>query len=391
MPDTKSPPPVWAEIDLTILQKNLAVIRSYLGGHTKLLGVVKHDAYGHGARAIAKFLGANGIDFLGVGRVEEGIELRKAGIDTPILVMGPALAGDAQNIVRYRLTPTVCGLELADTLQQYCDACGSHLDIHLRIDTGRGGIGILPEHFESLLSKIVTKQRLRIEGLFAHLVSAYRGEHERLKAEIADFNRCVACAASNGVAIPLIHVLSSPGIVMVPEANFTMVRIGTALLGLPSFKGRNMNGLEPVMQFKTRILKISRLSGWVTLGYTCRIKQDEALKVAVLPIGYGDAPFLMFLKDGEVLVKGKRARILGKPCMGNLLIDVTGIPDIAVDDEVVVFGKQQDQVVSVAELAEKSGIDTICCESLCMLGKQVKRMYTDGTPLQIEAGVGSLL
>ena len=377
MPVTAANPPVWAEINLTILQKNLAIIRSDLG-RAKLLAVVKHDAYGHGAREIAAFLTANGIDYLGVGRVEEGIELRKAGIGAPILVMGYSWADDAAAIVRHQLTPMVCDLDLADALQHFCKVYQSDLKIHIRVDTSRGGLGVLPEQFESLLLKILTRKRLRVEGIFTHLASAYRGEREWIAAEITAFLRCVACATSHDVPIPLVHASSSPGMMRVPEAHYSMVRIGTALLGLPSFRNQPMNGLEPIMQLKTRIQKISRLSGLLTLGYNCRVKQDGVLKVAVLPLGYGDAPFLMHLRDGEVLVKGGRARILAKPGMGNLLIDVTPIPDVAENDEVVIFGAQQGQAVSVAELAEKSAIDTTCCESLCMLGKQVKRLYVEG-------------
>jgi alanine racemase len=373
-----SKPLAWAEINLTLLQKNLNIIRSYLDGHTKLLGVVKHDAYGHGACAIAKFLAANGIDYLGVGRVAEGIELRQAGIATPILVMGLSFAGEAESIVRHQLTPTVCDPEFADALQQYCDVYQSNLKIHIRVDTGRGGIGVHPEHFESFLLQIIAKKRLRIEGIFTHLISAYRGERESVTTEIADFNRCVACAAANDVQIPLQHAASSPGILRVPEANFTMVRSGTALWGLPSFPGQKMDGLQPIMQLKSRILNISRLSGLAMLGYTCPVKLEGDLKVAVLPLGYGDASFLIYLKNGEVLVKGRRVRILGQPCMGHLLLDVTPFPEIAVGDETVVFGKQQGQSVSVTELAEKSGVTLQCCESLCMVGKQVTRLYVEG-------------
>jgi alanine racemase len=387
MAATHSKPLVWAEVNLALLQKNLSIIRSYLGGHTKILGVVKSDAYGHGACAIGKFLATQGIDFLGVGRVEEGIELRKAGIEIPILVMGLSLTSDAETIVQYRLTPMVCDLQLADALQQYCNIYQSDLKIHIRIDTGRGGIGVLPEHFENLLLQIVTRKRLRIEGIFVHPVSAYQEDQKELQAEITAFNHCVACATANGVPISLVHVASSPGIIRFPEVNYAMVRTGTALLGLPSFKDQNMNGLEPVMQLKTRILKISSLSGLLSLGYTCRVNHAEPLKIAVLPIGYGDAPFLMYLRDGEVLVKGKRAHILGKPCMGHLLIDVTRIPDIAAADEVVVFGQQQDQYLSVAEQAEKSGVAAICCESLCMLEKQVKRIYSGEVSLPVDAEI----
>jgi alanine racemase len=377
MPIVQSQPLVWAEINLTLLQKNLTLIRSYLGGHTKLLGVVKHDAYGHGACVIAKFLAENGIDYLGVGRVAEGVELREAGITLPILVMGLSLAGEVERIIRYQLTPTVGDREFADALQYACDVYQSDLPIHIRVDTSRSGIGVLPEHFESLLLQISAKKRLRVEGVFTHPVSTYQGEREWIKAEIDAFNRCVVRAVVHGISIPLQHVASSPGILRFPEAHFTMVRSGTALWGLPSFPNQKMDGLQPIMQLKTRILNIGRLSGLLMPGYTCPVKLDGDLIAAVLPLGYGDAPFLMYLKDGEVLVRGRRARILGQPCMGHLLLDVTRIPKIAAGDEVVVFGRQQGLSVGVAELAEKAGIALERCESLCMLGKQITRFYVE--------------
>ncbi|MGD8400961.1 MAG: alanine racemase, partial [Bacillota bacterium] len=266
MPIVQSQPLVWAEINLTLLQKNLTLIRSYLGGHTKLLGVVKHDAYGHGACVIAKFLAENGIDYLGVGRVAEGVELREAGITLPILVMGLSLAGEAERIIRYQLTPTVGDREFADALQYACDVYQSDLPIHIRVDTSRSGIGVLPEHFESLLLQISAKKRLRVEGVFTHPVSTYQGEREWIKAEIDAFNRCVVRAVVHGISIPLQHVASSPGILRFPEAHFTMVRSGTALWGLPSFPNQKMDGLQPIMQLKTRILNIGRLSGLLTPG-----------------------------------------------------------------------------------------------------------------------------
>jgi alanine racemase len=375
MPIVQSQPLVWAEINLTLLQKNLAIIRSYLGGHTKLLGVVKHDAYGHGACVIAEFLAANGIDYLGVGRVAEGVELRQAGITIPILVMGFSLAGEAERIIRYQLTPTVGDREFADALQHACDVRQSNVKIHIRVDTSRSGIGVLPEHFESLLLQINANQRLRVEGVFTHPASIYQGRRKRIKAELDMFNRCIARATAHGISVPLQHAVSSPGIFRIPQAHMTMVRCGTALWGLPSFPNQKMNGLQPIMQLKTRILNIGRLSGLITPGYTCPVQRDGDMLAAVLPLGYGDAPFLMDLKDGEVLVRGRRVRILGQPCMGHLLLDVTGISKIAVGDEVVVFGRQRGRSVGVAELAEKAGIALQRCESLCMLGKQITRVY----------------
>lgn len=366
---------VWAEIDLKALKKNVEFIRSLIDKDTKIMGVIKFNAYGHGAVEIGRVLLENGVHALGVAKAEEGIELRKAGIEDPILIMDMSFPEEAGEIVRYSLTPMVSSIELADALECCSSKEQKKTGIHIRVDTSMGNIGVQPADFKNFLKKIKMKKNLTIEGFFTHLVSVYRGDKEIIDTQMALFQELLFLLDEEEMSIPLIHASSSPGIFRLPEANFSMVRIGTSLYGLPSFKNQNLNGLEPVMQLKTRIVSLHSLQGIYSLGYTGSISINKYSKIAVIPVGYGDIPSLMFIKNGEVLVNGKIVPVLGKAFMGHMLIDVSRVPQADIGDEVVIFGRQLEQRITAEEIAEKSGAGVERCESICMFDRKIKRIY----------------
>lgn len=368
---------VWAEIDLKTLKKNLRIIRSLISNTTKIMGVVKFDAYGHGAVNIGRVLVENGIDALGVASAEEGVQLRNSGIEAPILIMNKSLSEEVEEIVYYNLTPMVCSMDFAEELACCTQKTQKTLGVHVRVDTSDSNIGVKPKDFKGFVEKLKKKKNIYLNGIFTHIISAYTGDIRALEEEISLFKKTIAFFEQNSNYDLLIHAYSSPGIFKYSESQFPMIRTGTSLYGLPSFKHQDMKGLEPVMQLKSRIIDIHSNDSLKHMEYTGITELKGSVRTALVPVGYGYVPALIHMKDGNVLVNGVRVPVLGSAFMDHIIVDVSKLPNVKKGDEVVVFGRQSDQVISVQEVAEKCGISVERCESICLLNSKVKRVYVD--------------
>ena len=368
--------PVWIEIDTSAFKKNIRVIRALIQDNTRIMGVVKFNAYGHGAVRTAQVLMENGIDVLGVACSEEGVELRKAGVEASILILNNSFSGNASEIVEYNLIPTIYSIDFADEINYYSQKAQKNTEIHIRLDTG-SSIGVRYDELREFLQEIKKKKNLFVGGVFTHFMSTYLGEKQSMNTEFNLFKNLVEFFNEENIDIPIIHGYSSPGIFRFCKLEFSMIRLGTSLYGLRSFKEQNMEFLEPVMQLKTRILDICHKSRDSCMGYTERIQFNKEIRTALIPVGYGHMPHLMFMKDGEVLVRGARAPVIGKAFMGHMIIDITNVCDAEVGDEVVIFGKQNYKNISAEELAMKCGIDIERCESVCLLDRSIKRVYIE--------------
>ena len=368
---------LWSEINLSAINRNIQTIRKLININTKIMGVVKFDAYGHGAVEIGKSLVKNGIDALGVASTEEGIELRKAGIEAPILIMNMSLPDTAMEIIQYDLTPMVCSLNFVNELDTCSQKAQKKLGIHIRVDISDSNIGVKPEDFERFLKKVEKKKNLFVTGLFTHLISAYVGDIKVLVEEIKRFKQLLSFFNKESSDTMLVHALSSPGIFRLPEADFSMMRIGTSLFGLPSYKNQDMKDLEPVMQLKTRIIDICINGTQRHMEYTGVTAIKKNIRTGLIPVGYGYVPAFLFMRNGKVLVNGAKVSILGRAFMGHMIIDITQLPDVKIGDEVVIFGRQQDQYITVEEVAEKCGIDVEKCESICMMDRRIKHVYME--------------
>ncbi|MGE5606419.1 MAG: alanine racemase [Bacteroidota bacterium] len=372
----KGLPPVWAEVNFERLQHNLTVIYNRLKPGTKVMAVVKGNAYGHGSVMIATELARLGVDYFAVATVDEGVELRVSRIKGMILILEMIGPEQLDLVVNYELTPTVYSLEQAEMLAKKADQLKKTIKIHLRIDTGVGGIGASQQEIRQLFFKIRRSKSLIIEGVYTHLTSDYRGDNDSVQNQITMFNQILSEIKESGATVSLIHVASSLSVLTRPEIHFNMVRPGIALYGIPPVEGLEEVGLKPIMQLKTRISCIRKLEANQEIGtYHGKFIAVQPINYAIIPIGYADAFFLLTTVKGKVLIKGKRAPIIGQARMNHILVDVTMIPEAAVGDEVVIIGEQGEEAITAQEATQSAGIAAMNCESVCLFSNRVPRIY----------------
>lgn len=364
----------WVEIDLDSFQKNWAEIRRLVGPDVKIMEVVKADAYGHGAIEIANVARKNGAYALGVANADEGAQLRISGIDGPIVILSPSPVGEIGEIIRYTLTPSVSDLAFAEELDARARKAGVWIPVHIEIDTGMGRGGILQREAVSTIERIVRLPHLKLEGVFTHLASGedpndtYNMEQYRL------FSAVLHELSQHQITVPLRHMSNSGGILNFRAFDFDLVRPGLISYGIyPSPETQNRATLYPVMAFKTHVVLLKELPPGSSIGYNRTYTTSLQTRVATIPIGYGDGYGVILSNQGEVLIHGKRASIIGRVSMDMCTVDVTGIPECRVDDEVVILGAQGNERITASDIARRAG--THVYEILCALGKRAPRIF----------------
>ena len=380
----------WAEVDLDALAHNYERIRRHVGEKTKLLGVIKADAYGHGAVPVAKELEALGASYLAVSNIDECEEVRRGGVTLPVLMLGFTPADQAERILELDMTQAVQSLDIAKAFSAAAVKCGKKMKVHIKLDTGMGRLGFLcdEEHFDESLQDILAALELPgldVEGVFTHFcvadeegeenVAFTRTQHERFLRMID------AAEARSGFHFRLRHCCNAGGIVCYPEWAGDVVRCGIILYGSGSLAEKM--GMEPVMSLKTRVATVRDLAPGTSVSYGRTYFTERESRIAVLPIGYADGLHRTLSNRMEVLTPYGRAKQVGRICMDMCMIDVTDLPEVKSGDEVEIFGKN----VLCAEDAGKCG--TIPYELLCAVSKRVPRHYflhgkrvdTDLTPL----------
>jgi alanine racemase len=371
-----------AEIDLDAFKHNLGRIRSLLEPDVKIMAVVKANAYGHGAIPCAKAALEAGADWLGVAVLEEGVELRYSGIDAPILVMGGIFPDEAKNLIQYGLSTSVSDYSLARELSIQAEKQGKTVGVHLKIDTGMGRLGMLPDELPGFMEQTQSLKNLRVEGIFTHLSSADEANPEFTREQLSRLGQSIDSLKSKGIAVPMVHAANSSGILNFSASHLDMVRPGISLYGTLGLSAKNSNPnqnssaeFKQVMQWKTKILQIRNLPKGASLSYNRRFTTERESQIAVLPVGYADGLNRKLSNNMEVLVRGQRTPQVGTICMDLCLIDVTDIKGVQCEDEVVLFGKQENEMITVDEMAQCCG--TISYEILCNVGKRVPRVYLD--------------
>ncbi len=368
--------PVWAEINLERLRNNLTVIYNHLKPGTRIMAVVKANAYGHGAVKIAAELEKLGVTYYAVATVDEGVEIRLAGIKGTILILEMIGLEQLDLIFQYNLTPSVYSLELAQLLVKKANETKRKIKIHLRIDTGIGGLGIERQELKRLVGELNQAKHLELEGIYTHLTSDYREDDASVREQMNLFRQILKELEDAGVKIPLVHVASSLAVFTKPEIHFNLVRTGIALYGIPPVEGMERTGLRPVMRLKSRVLCLKKLKANDYIGtYHEKYTAAETMNYAIVPIGYADAFFLITTQKGTVLIRGKRAPIIGRARMNQILVDVTMIPETVLGDEVVVLGEQGKQEISAQTATVAAGITAVNCESVCLLSSRIPRIY----------------
>jgi alanine racemase len=365
--------PTYCTIDLAALRWNFQQVKKLVAPGVKILSVVKADAYGHGVKRVAAALAEAGSDGFGVATVEEGIELRESGIRSPILVLTAVYAEQFDRFVEHGLTPAIGDLPTIREFEKPARKQKRPVKFHLKVDTGMGRLGLLHSEIDAWLPELKKLEAVKIEGLFSQLSHAESARGDHTQAQLRNFASVVKRLGDAGFALILSHLANSAGVIGLPESHYTMVRPGLMLYGLyPMPKMAERVELRPVLSWKTRILQLKELPGGSIVGYGESFVTKRRSLVATLPVGYADGYQRLFSNRGRVLVRGKRAPVVGRVNMDLTSIDVTDIEGVAQGDEVVLLGRQGREAISADEMA--GWAETISYEIVTSIGARVPRI-----------------
>ena len=369
--------PTWVEVDLDRFRRNLGAIRSAIGDARRILLVVKADAYGHGAAEIAHHAVNAGVNMLGVATLHEGIELRASGVDAPIVILSPSLAGEVDEIVEHRLTPSVGSVAFAERLSARCVSQQVLGRFHVEVDTGMGRTGVDDADAVDFIARVATLPNLRLEGMYTHFPDADSGSTEVTTGQIHRFREVLRALELRNIKVPIRHAANSAGLLSVPDSCFDMVRPGILAYGFyPTTEVPRTIQVEGILSFRTRVVQVREIPPGRTISYGRTYRTSRWTKVAVLPVGYGHGYPWQLSNRGQVLLRGARAPIAGRVTMDLTMVDATGIEDVAVGDEVILWGEQGRDRISLDEVASWAG--TIPYDLLCSMGKRVVRVYMEG-------------
>lgn len=383
--------PAWAEINLDYIAHNVRQIKKLVGSGTEIMAVVKADGYGFGAAEVAVTALEAGATNLAVAFVEEGIDLRKAGIAAPVLLFGYTDSAQFSTLVEHQLTPTIFGIDTAVEFSRLAVDRGIVLPAHIKIDTGMGRLGLLPEEVLEVVTRIKSLPGLKIEGFYTHFAAAEDEDRTYSEEQLLLFNRVIAHCREKGINFPVIHSANSAATLAYPAAWFDLVRVGILLYGYyPSpFLKESSVELLPALTLKSKIVLVKKVPQGTAIGYSCTYYTEQESLIATIPIGYDDGYNRLLSNRGHVLIRGQRAPVVGRISMDHLMADVTGIPGARRGDEVVLYGRQGNNQISVEEVADQVG--TINYELLCAIDKRVSRLYfRQGKLISIHDFIGNI-
>ncbi len=369
--------PVWAEIDLNCIKHNITSIFKLVDKTTtEVIGVVKADAYGHGAVPVSRVLLENGVSSLAVATISEAITLRSADITCPILMLGLTPSIYLEELLRYNLTPIMASSTEALQLSDLAVTANKEVEILIAVETGMGRIGLMPTA-ESLkeIKAILELPNIRIKGIFSHFATADESDKAYSYGQLKIFENFYEDLEKAGVPISFKTHANSAALLELPGAHFDAVRPGIILYGCyPSNKvNKNLINLKPSMSLKANILFIKKVPAGYSISYGRKFITERESFIATLPIGYADGYPRSLSGNGRVIVKGEYAPIVGNICMDQCMIDVTDIPNVQLYDEVVLIGTQGNKKILADEIAEKTS--TINYEIVCRIGQRVPRVY----------------
>ncbi len=364
-------------VDLDAIAANTRVIKAHIGPDVRLFGVVKAYGYGHGAVPVAKVMLENGAERLCVGRTDEGIELRRAGIEAPVLNLCYTVPGEADDIVEHDLTGTVNTVAGAEAISARAGALGKTATVHVKVDTGMGRYGQLPGEMVAFLDAISGLPNLNIEGIWTHFSSADEADRSYTESQIAAFNAALNALAEAGYHFAIRHAANSAGTLDYPTAHFDAVRPGIIMFGMyPSADVSRDVPLVPAMTLRSHLARVRMLPKGSAVSYGRTYVTPGDTRIGLVPIGYGDGYHRILGNRGHVLVRGTVVPIVGRVCMDQFMVDLSAIPDAEQDDEVVIVGKQGGAAVPAEEVAAAAG--TINYEITTALARRLPRLYTKG-------------
>lgn len=368
--------PAWVDVDLDVLDRNLAALRARMGA-ARILAVVKADAYGHGATGVSRALEAAGVDWLGVALLEEGAEIRRSGVDLPILVLGTARPEWLALYRRYELTPAVSSLAELALWREWSagGAAGSPQAFHLKVDTGMGRLGVPLSDVPRALEMVRCSPQLKMTGLLSHFANAddlSNAKNDRQENRFLDVLAQLTPAERESIEI---HMANSAAALHRPSSRNTLVRMGIGLYGIDPVEAAGGTGLSPVMSLVARIVQVREVPAGTQLSYGGRTITERPSRIAVVPVGYADGYAWRLTGKAEALVSGRRVPVAGSVTMDMTLLDITDT-DARTGDEAVLLGRQGNERITAVDLARQAG--TISWEILCHLGLRLPRRYFRG-------------
>ncbi len=381
----------WAEINLDNVAHNISCIRKRLSTGTKLLAVIKADGYGHGYKEVAKVAVENGADFFGVASADEAMQLRRNGFTTPILILGPVDDDEFVHVVDSDVSTTVFDVNIAKRISSVAVALGKQAKIHIKVDTGMSRIGYVVAGGEAdkraIIDEIIAignMPNITIEGIFTHFAKADDSAGDFTRIQFERFISLCDDLKAKGLDIPLRHCCNSGGIVNYPEYHLDMVRSGIITYGYSPSVDTDISelNLRPAMQLKSKVTDVKRIGAGIGVGYGGTYETAEPIDVATFGIGYADGYFRSLSNKAQVIVGGSIARVIGRVCMDQTMADVTEIKNIKIGDEVILFGTDGNNTITVDSVAALAG--TINYEVLSVVGKRVPRVYIkDGKVVKV--------
>ncbi|MBU0581113.1 MAG: alanine racemase [Candidatus Margulisbacteria bacterium] len=353
----------FAEIDLNQLASNLRQVRKLISPATKIMGIVKADAYGHGAVEVSELLVSQGVEYLGVAWESEAMQLRQAGIKAPILILSEPVRNVVEDIISLDVSQTVYTLPFARALSAASEKNNKKVKVHVKIDTGMGRIGVQPNEAVQLMASLYQLPGIELEGIFTHFAKADEKEEKEnfTYQQLHKFNKVIEDLKKEGIKIPpLKHAANSAAIQNYPETHLDMVRAGLMLY-------------DNVLTFKTHVAYLKKVKAGTPISYGSTYITDKESLIATISAGYADGWSRALSNKGRVLISGQEASIIGRICMDMFMVDVTNIPNVNNGDEVVLLGKQNGAEITMQEINELT--NTIAYEVMCGIGKRVPRVY----------------
>jgi alanine racemase len=376
MPQLPAQRPTWVEISLDRLARNSQLLKGQLPPETQLMAIVKADAYGHGAPRCAQVLEQAGADWFGVALIEEALELRAAGVTKPIFCLGGFWPQQAEKLITHNLTPALFRLDAAAALNEQARVHGCRVKVHLKVDTGMGRFGLPLNDLAAFAEAFKQFSQLELDGLMTHLANADDADSAYTERQIALYQDSLNLLRAAGFDPKWRHLANSAGMHAYPAARGTLVRVGALLYGLTGDilkPGLPPPAVEPVLSLHSRIAWLKNVPPGTAIGYGSTFVTARESRIATIPIGYADGLRRELSNVGQVLVRGAVAPIVGRVSMDLTMIDVTGIPNVALDDEVVLLGEQQDQRLTAEQLARQVG--TVSYEIITGISARVPHVY----------------
>lgn len=387
----------WATVDLDAISHNIEQIKGIVRDDCRILAVVKADAYGHGAKYVARELNRHGADWFGVSNIDEAVSLRRDGIFKPILIFGVTPVEYAKTLCEYSITQAVFSLEYAKKLSDAAKEQGVTVDAHVKIDTGMGRLGFCTDECNvkaaaDEVEKIYALPNIKYTGIFTHFSCADEKAEDSVNYTKMQFERF--CGVINelknrGYEVGIRHCCNSAATMMHPEMQLDMVRPGVIIYGLsPSSDCENMLDLRPAMQLKCVVSQVKTVPKGTSISYGRTYVSDSERRIASVTIGYADGYHRILSNRARMIVRGKFADVVGRVCMDQLMLDVTDIDGVCEGDEVTIFGTDGDKTLSADEMAALT--NSINYEVVCLIGKRVPRIYLkDSKQIGVTSYVGS--